>query len=439
MAAAVPLQAWQKAYLKDQSRRKLLVKSVQVGGSFVASLDTVLDVLKKPELWILLSASDRQSVELMEKVKLHSKGAEAVVDTGFFSDTSIVQHSAKYPSGGRIIALPANADTARGYSGNVVLDEFAIHKDAKAIWKAMVGRTMRGYKLRVLSSFKGKQNKFFELAKECGLQEGVEPARCPVKAGVWSAHWVSIEKAVREGLKVDVPELRETVGDEDIFLEEFMCVPIDGAMDFIPLDLVISCESDDAQLGFDYEARTEQYAGWDIARKRDLSVIWIIRRQANLVTRGLIRMPHMKFSEQKEIGKKVARAVDRMCVDASGLGAQMAEELADEFPAVVEPVTFTGPVKEQMAVALKTSMENLGVAIPEEKGIRRAFQAVKRFVGPTGNIRYDAARTDAGHADEFWALALAHAAASNDAQYVPASECGLVGKPLVAGLMERAF
>ncbi len=34
-------------------------------------------------------------------------------------------------NGSRIIGLPANADAARGYSGNIVLDEFAFHGDAR--------------------------------------------------------------------------------------------------------------------------------------------------------------------------------------------------------------------------------------------------------------------------------------------------------------------
>jgi hypothetical protein len=37
---------------------------------------------------------------------------------------------------------------------------------------------------------------------------------------------------------------------------------------------------------------------------------------------------------------------------------------------------------------------------------------VKRYTSPTGHFRFDAERTDAGHADEFWALALMNAAAS---------------------------
>jgi hypothetical protein len=37
---------------------------------------------------------------------------------------------------GRIKILPANPRTARGFSGDLILDEFAFHDDSTAIWEA---------------------------------------------------------------------------------------------------------------------------------------------------------------------------------------------------------------------------------------------------------------------------------------------------------------
>src|SRR5690606_12961813 len=69
----------------------------------------------------------------------------------------------EYPDGSRITVLPANPDTARGFSSNVFLDEFAIHKDSRAIWTALFPVISAGWKLRVTSTPKGKDNKFYEL------------------------------------------------------------------------------------------------------------------------------------------------------------------------------------------------------------------------------------------------------------------------------------
>jgi phage FluMu gp28-like protein len=53
------------------------------------------------------------------------------------------------------------------------------------------------------------------------------------------------------------------------------------------------------------------------------------------------------------------------------------------------------------------------VRVPADAEIREDLHKVRRTVTTSGNVRLDAARDDAGHADRFWALALAHHAAEH--------------------------
>jgi phage FluMu gp28-like protein len=442
--ATVPLLHWQKRYIEDENRWRFLAASVQVGKSYAASLKHVLKRLKKRGLSILLSASDRQSIELMQKVKSHCSAMQIAVNESseFFESTSIVQHTADFPNGSRIIALPANPDTARGYSGDVLLDEFAIHRDGRAIWAAMIGRATRGFEVDVLSSFKGTDNKFYEIAKELGLHEGIRPEKQPVRVSnsVWSGHWIDIYMAREEGLKVDIEGIRAALSDEEIFLQEYCCVPMSGAEEFIPLELVLGCESPDASIELMNLPGDEIYAGMDIGRKKDLSCIWILNRgfEDHLMTRGVITLDRMPFHQQLSVASDICAISQRFCVDATGIGAMLAEELQRKFPGVAEAVQFTAATKERMAVETKRRFEERTIMIPESRQIRRAMQSVKRYVGTTGQMRFDAARTDSGHADEFWALALAISAASTKA-YIPASEGGMVGRPVMDNLMEVQF
>jgi hypothetical protein len=71
--------------------------------------------------------------------------------------------------------------------------------------------------------------------------------------------------------------------------------------------------------------------------------------------------------------------------------------------------------------------------------IRRGVAAVKRYMGPTGVIRFDAPRTEQGHADEFWALALLVAAATNSRAYMPAAFGAVGGDTVTGALMARVF
>jgi len=63
----------------------------------------------------------------------------------FLDDNSrITQQEILLPTGARIIALPANPYTARGFTGDVLLDEFAMHQKDRDIWAALFPTVMRG-------------------------------------------------------------------------------------------------------------------------------------------------------------------------------------------------------------------------------------------------------------------------------------------------------
>jgi hypothetical protein len=130
------------------------------------------------------------------------------------------------------------------------------------------------------------------------------------------------------------------------------------------------------------------------------------------VARVMERAP---FAEQLEAARELlgARRADgrvlirRAAIDATGIGAMLAETLEREFAPRVEGVNFTNAVKEDLAFRTRRRMEAGLTRLPDAREIRRAFSAVKKMVTASGHFRFDAARTEAGHADEFWAKALA--------------------------------
>jgi phage FluMu gp28-like protein len=152
----------------------------------------------------------------------------------------------------------------------------------------------------------------------------------------------------------------------------------------------------------------------------DLRVSSFDRQTQNLSVARLVRtFTNTPFAEQlafarellsllREDGRPLVR---RAAIDATGMGAPLAEALAREFSPRVEPVVFTPAVKEDLAFRTKRRMEARLSLLPDTREIRQAFSAVKKIVTPSGNLRFDAERTDAGHADEFWAKALADLAA----------------------------
>ena len=216
----VPLYPYQQRWLADHSRFKLAVKATQTGFSFAAALEAVLDCLEHRTLWIVLSRGERQSLEFMQRVLLHIEAlriAAGALETSSFEKTEVRALALKFPNGSRIIGLPANADTARGYTGNMILDEFAFHQADREIWAAAFGRVSRGdLKLRVLSTPNGQRGKFYELAKEAGLtavssewrvasgetrsdSQSTHYSPLTTHRSPWSGHWCDVYTAVAEG------------------------------------------------------------------------------------------------------------------------------------------------------------------------------------------------------------------------------------------------
>src|SRR3972149_13996 len=65
----VPLYPYQERWVKDGSRFKLAVKATQIGYSFAAALEAVRDCIRHRALWIVLSRSERQALEFMQKAR----------------------------------------------------------------------------------------------------------------------------------------------------------------------------------------------------------------------------------------------------------------------------------------------------------------------------------------------------------------------------------
>jgi len=92
---------------------------------------------------------------------------------------------------------------------------------------------------------------------------------------------------------------------------------------------------------------------------------------------------------------------------------QLAEEAAQRFGTwKVEPVRFSMPVNEALAGRLKAAMEDRAVLVPADREIREALHKIRKTATLSGNVRFVAESDAAGHADHFWALALALQAAS---------------------------
>ena len=405
--APVQLTEYQKRWVEDKSRFKIALKGRQTGYSFGVALEVVLDCVEHKTTWVLLSRGERQSKELMEKVATHARAVgiacEILESTFRITDEDIKLLEVRFPNGSKVYGLPANPDTARGFSGNVVLDEFAFHRDSRKIWTALYPSITRGYKIRVISTPNGKSGKYYQLWMD--------------NSGTWSKHKVDIYEAKEQGLDVDIDELRQGCESEDDWLQEYCCEFLDEAGALLTYDMLTECEDQKATILFpdDYEPTGELYLGVDIGRKRDLTVLWLDEKLGDVFWTRMVKvLERTPFRVQRQELYWVLSLprMRRACIDSTGIGAQLAEEARERFGSLVEEVNFTEAVKEELAITQLRKFQDRLIRIPADKPIREDLHSIRKTVTAAGHIRYDAERTD-GHADRFWASALSLHAGTN--------------------------
>ncbi|NCJ05195.1 terminase [Synechococcales cyanobacterium C] len=413
-SSALTLYDYQCRWLADRSRFKIAMFARQTGKTFATTLEIVDDCFEvesqgRRTRWVILSRGERQAREAMQEgVRLHLQAyqmAADVIESEFVGESgqAFKQLEARLPGGSRIIALPANPDTARGYSGNVFLDEFAIHKNSRAIWGALFPVVSAGYKVRITSTPKGKANKFYELWS--------------LDDPLWHKHRIDIHQAVREGLPRDVEELRRGLNDPDLWAQEYLCQFVDEASAWLSYDLINSCESPEAGDPDRYQGG-DVYIGNDIARRNDLWVAWVLERVGDVLwTREIVTLRRATFAEQDATMDALFERyrVRRLAMDQTGMGEKPTEDAQRRYGMHrVEGILFTAANKQTLAQIGKQGFEDRKLRVPAgDLELRQDLHKLRKIVTPTGGVRFDADTDALGHADRAWACFLAQYAVTN--------------------------
>lgn len=416
---------YQKRWLEDKSKFKIWEKSRRIGATYVQSYEDVRDCVIKavPEVWF--SSSDesaaREYIEYCEQwTELFDMAAKSLGNVVVDSEQNLKAFVIEFSNGTKIHALSSNPKQFRSKGGKVILDEFAHHNNPNQLWTAAKPCVTWGYPLRVLSTHNGQSCKFFKFVDDA--KQGKSK---------WSLHTTPIQLAVEEGI-VDkiygrpttaeerqewLEEQRINCFDDSTWLQEFCCDAIDESTAFLPYELIFSCELNKVLKELE-DVTGDLYVGMDIGRKNDLTVIWVLEKLENIkYTRKIEVLPNTPFRKQEEIlyGILSHKNFRRCCIDSSGLGMELAENAIAKFGQYrVEGINFNPKVKEELAYTLKINFDDRTVYIPTERENREDLHSVKKVTTTAGNIRFDVEKSDvSGHADRFWALALALHAVQN--------------------------
>jgi len=430
---------YQVDWIADDSRFKLWDKSRRIGATYAESYRAVrrrnLSDVRR-DYWFS-SSDESAAVEFSLYCQQWCRIFEAAVkvlieelvdDKGFRFNNYVVE----FPNGSRINSMSSNPRRFRSKGGDVGLDEFDWHDSPGEMLDAAMPVTMWGYDISILSTRNAEGSEFDNLIKTARRIRSGELVPAQDNVLPWSLHEVPITLAVARGLAEKIyklnyidlearrkflAECRAKCRNEDAYNREYMCIPSTALTSLIPYDLYQSCESADClqPLIPHTKERRNYYAGMDVGREKDLTVIWIDELVGDvLINRKIERLHKTPYAVQLQVASDLLanQNIRRFCGDATGLGDMLVESLQDKFGDYrVEKVKFTNEVKDHLASQILGRFQDKRIRVPSDREIRESFHSVRKTVTVSGNVRYDAASTEAGHADEFWAAALAKEAA----------------------------
>lgn len=413
---------------------KLAEKSRRVGFTYATSYRAVQKCLRRPRgftQWV----SSRDLLTAKEFVTDYvAKWARAanVVATGLAGDDARVIDAERgitalvvsFETGNRIMSLSSTPEAFAGKGGDVLLDEADLHEDSGTLIDMALPCTTWGGQLEVISAYRVDGSPSSPFARLVADAKAANPMG-------WRLHRVTIEDAVAQGFVEKLGEvtgrtleraewlagMRARCRTEAAWLSQYLCMPQDDGGALLPYGLIAACEldalapavrADLPALGADCGPL---YLGADIGRKHDLTVFWLVERIGDVYwTRWVCELAKTLYREQLatlETALRLPRLV-RCCIDASGIGAMLAEEAQLRYGQYrVEQVQFTAPVKMELGMPLLAAFQDRAVRIPAVPAIREDLHKTRRTVTAAGNVRLEADSDEAGHADRFWALALA--------------------------------
>lgn len=407
------LLPYQREFIDNKSRFKLFLASRQIGKSFVLAFEAVRDcVLNQKSSWLSVSRGERQSQEWLKKARdLALIWCAYASQNGLHIKYASNQSEIRFSNGSRILALPSKSDTIRGYSANVILDEFAYHERPNELWEAIfpsISNELNAkYKLIIASTVAGRVNKFWQLWEQDN--------------SFWKLK-VDIHRAIREGLPMNASELKASIGDDDAFRQEYECVPMSDSSAIATVERIKEAQRRGMNFATDdmppeqlNDPNRKFYVGIDIGRKHDLTAVWVLEKCASgfLKTCMLLELKGADFATQREAIKEIlkGKSVKKACIDATGVGTQLGEELSQMFGnAKVEQCTFSMQFKNELWTAYSRAFQDDKLAIisdSKERAITQDLSAIQRHFTLAGNVTYSAPTNADGHSDRATALALA--------------------------------
>jgi hypothetical protein len=328
---------FQVTFLQDRTPRRLIVKARQIGMSQAVGLEASHKAAYTPDSTVLL-------VSRNEKLAANLLGyCYTAIETARDELPALTRQSQseiEFANGSRIMSLPANRSTGRGFAaGDVYLDEFAFQEYAEDIYRSVSPILGHGGRLTVLSTPDGRANHFFR------LWSGID-------GGEWSRHLFDWRACpVYDDAWYERERPNYTAQN---WASEYECDFIASGQAVFRDEDIKRCE--DGWLGLQPAQPGRHYiTAWDIGRRADATVGVTLDVSAEpwqlVAYERLLGVPYPAIQQRIEL--RHAAYPGEHWIESNGVGDPVMENLHVS----VDPFTTTRKSKADAITALALAHE----------------------------------------------------------------------------------
>jgi phage FluMu gp28-like protein len=423
----VRLEAYQRAFLANRSRFRWVTKSRQVGFSFLIALEALARChLRDGHTTIAVSYALEESKERILTARQAYEELPLAYRKRLITDTKTelaFESNAAHKRVSRFVSTPSKAP--RGRRGDLVIDELAHLLNDREVYRGSTALILRtNGQLTGCSTPLGRRGIFWEIATE-ELRKYPHHSKQVVPWWLCRFFCTDVRRAARDAPDMTTEERVIRFGTPGIveqfdslpledFQQEFEVRFVDESYSYFSYDLLLPCTSESLILASEFAAVPAPVGrlvgGFDVGRTRDHSELALFEECEGRFTCRLLRSyAQTPFAEQEAELRQLLNdlPIARLSIDKNGIGMNLAENLGRDFPQVVGEV-FTNESKERWATDFKILLQRRDVVLPRLRDVVAQIHSIKKHVTAAGKVTFDAERTArGGHADKFWAIALA--------------------------------
>jgi phage FluMu gp28-like protein len=411
------LESYQTNFLNDFSKFRLVAKSRQIGFSWVLSGEALHKITTSPTKTInIVSINQKEASGKIVYAKNFFYSMPEELRPPVYTNAEYEFSVHNSPDTSYLVSQPASS-AIRGGEKDIYLDEFAFIPKSQELFDAAIPATTRGNsRLTIVSTPLGQSGLFFDIANDRSRYPEFTVSTVPW----WECSIMSMDHAESTAIAADystedrvakwgtqpIKAIFSTM-DLESFQQEYECSFADESVSFYPWSIITDC-ADDTLSNNTFDPGLPYNIGIDIAKKVDKTVITISTTDEDTGHSTIVKTYETRanYDEQFKMMADLVTEVkpQRVSVDATGVGAIIAEQLVAKFGGIVEPIVFTRENKEQWATMFKRDLQLKAVSYPRKRELLDEIHTIERKKTESGNYVFKA--REGKHDDYYWSAML---------------------------------